>query len=178
MQIQFIGWADIWKEPMACCRLFLTQYIALQDDVTDFIWMPLLKIYGELTDEEIKEMETSSAKALEYMIFNRTNNASAYNNVMFSRENARGIQDHITKEVWQCLNDYYHFIRDDNLRKEVSTADPISTIDRLIRNGLLFTGTVDNTMTRGEGFTFLNIGKFLESAIHSSDITRIKMNEL
>jgi uncharacterized alpha-E superfamily protein len=57
-------------------------------------------------------------------------------------------------------------------------ADPVSTIDRLIRNGLLFTGTVDNTMTRGEGFTFINIGKFLERAIHSTDITRIKMNEL
>jgi len=159
-------------------QVILTQYIALQDDVTDFKWMPLLEIYGELTDEEIQEMESSSAKALEYMIFNRTNSASAYNNVMFSRENARGIQDHITKEVWQCLNDYYHFIRDDNLRKEVSMADPISTIDRLIRSGLLFTGTVDNTMTRGEGFTFINIGKFLERTIHSTDITRITMNDL
>lgn len=159
-------------------QVILTQYISSQDDVSDFIWRPLLKIYGELSDEEIKPIETSSPKALEYMIFNRENSASAYNNVMFSRENARGIQDHITKEVWQCLNDYYHFIRNDNLRKEVSMADPVSTIDQLIRNGLLFTGTVDNTMTRGEGFTFINIGKFLERAIHSTDITRIKMNEL
>ncbi|HEY5406788.1 MAG TPA: alpha-E domain-containing protein [Ginsengibacter sp.] len=159
-------------------QVILTQYIALQDDVTDFKWRPLLEIYGELTNEEILEIEASSPKALEYMIFNRTNSASAYNNVMFSRENARGIQDHITKEVWQCLNDYYHFIRDDNLRKEVSMADPISTIDRLIRSGLLFTGTVDNTMTRGEGFTFINIGKFLERSIHSTDITRITMNDL
>ena len=159
-------------------QVILTQYISSQDDVAEFMWRPLLKIYGELSDEEIKLIETSSPKALEYMIFNRTNSASAYNNVMFSRENARGIQDHITKEVWQCLNDYYHFIRDDNLRKEVMISDPVSTIDQLIRNGLLFTGTVDNTMTRGEGFTFINIGKFLERAIHSTDITRIKMNEL
>jgi len=159
-------------------QVILTQYIASQDDVTDFKWQPLLKIYGDLPDEEIKEMESSSAKALEYMIFNKSNRASAYNNVIFSRENARGIQDHITKEVWQCLNDYYHFIRDDKLRNEVSTADPVSTIDGLIRSGLLFTGTVDNTMTRGEGFTFINIGKFLERSIHSTDITRIKMNEL
>ncbi len=112
------------------------------------------------------------------MIFNSSNSASAYNNVMFSRENARGIQDHITKEVWQCLNDYYHFIRNDDLRKEVSTSDPISAIDQLIKNGLLFTGTVDNTMTRGEGFTYINIGKFLERAIHTLDITKIKMNEI
>ena len=159
-------------------QVILTQYISSQDEASDFMWRPLLKIYGELSEEEIKIIETSSPKALEYMIFSRTNSASAYNNVMFSRENARGIQDHITKEVWQCLNDYYHFIRNDNLRKEVSMADPVSAIDLLIRNGLLFTGTVDNTMTRGEGFTFINIGKFLERAVHSSDITRIKMNEL
>ena len=159
-------------------QVILTQYISSQDDVSEFMWRPLLKIYGELSDEEIKLIETSSSKALEYLIFNRNNSASAYNNIMFSRENARGIQDHITKEVWQCLNDYYHFIRDDNLKKEVSMADPVSAIDLLIRHGLLFTGTVDNTMTRGEGFTFINIGKFLERAIHSTDITRIKINEL
>jgi len=159
-------------------QVILTQYISSQDEASDFMWRPLLKIYGELSEEEIKIIETSSPKALEYMIFSRTNSASAYNNVMFSRENARGIQDHITKEVWQCLNDYYHFIRNDDLRKEVSMADPVSAIDLLIRNGLLFTGTVDNTMTRGEGFTYINIGKFLERAVHSSDITRIKMNEL
>jgi uncharacterized alpha-E superfamily protein len=159
-------------------QVILTQYISSQDEASDFMWRPLLAIYGELSEEEIKVIEKNSPKALEYMIFSRENSASAYNNVMFSRENARGIQDHITKEVWQCLNDYYHFIRNENFRKEVSIADPVSAIDRLIRNGLLFTGTVDNTMTRGEGFTYINIGKFLERAIHTADITRIKMNEI
>jgi uncharacterized alpha-E superfamily protein len=33
-------------------------------------------------------------------------------------------------------------------------------------------------MTRSEGFTYINIGKFLERVIHTLDITRIKMNEL
>src|SRR5664279_4291296 len=159
-------------------QVILTQYISSQDDAREFTWQPLLEIYGELSDEEIKAIENISPKALEYMIFNQSNSASAYSNIMFSRENARGIQDHITKEVWQCLNDYYHFIRNDNLRKELTMGDPVSTIDVLIKNGVLFTGTVDNTMTRGEGFTFINIGKFIERAIHSTEIARIKMNEL
>ena len=159
-------------------QALLTQYISSQDEASDYMWRPLLNKYGELKEDEIKDIESSSSRALEYMIFNSSNSASAYNNVMFSRENARGIQDHITKEVWQCLNDSYHFIRNDDLRKEVSTSDPISAIDQLIKNGLLFTGTVDNTMTRGEGFTYINIGKFLERAIHTLDITKIKMNEI
>ena len=97
---------------------------------------------------------------------------------MQSRENARSIQDHITKEVWQCLNDYYHFIRGNELKRQIRFGDPVSAIDLLITNGLLFTGTVDNTMTRGEGFTYMNIGKFLERAIHSADTARIKMSGL
>lgn len=159
-------------------QVILTQYISSQDGGGDFRWTSLLKIYGELSDEEIESIETSSPKSLEYMIFSQTNSASVYNNIMYSRENARGIQDHITKEVWQCLNDYYHMIRSDNMKKEISQADPVSTIDQLIRNGLLYTGTIDNTMTREEGFTFINIGKFLERAVHSLDITRIKMSEI
>jgi uncharacterized alpha-E superfamily protein len=158
-------------------QVIMTQYVSSQDAISDGVWRPLLKIYGELKETEIKEMETGSAKVLEYLIFSPANSASVYNNVRFSRENARGIKDHLTKEVWQCLNDYYHFIRNDNLRTQVSTADPMSTIDLLLRNGLLFIGTVDNTMTRGEGFNFINIGKLLERAIHSADITRIKMKE-
>lgn len=159
-------------------QVILTRYISSQDSAGEFNWGPLLNIYGELTEEEKKSIETNSPKALDYMIFDQSNSASVFNNIMFSRENARGIQDHITKEVWQCLNDYYHMIRDDNIRKEISHADPISTIGQLIKSGLLFTGTIDNTMTRDEGFTFINIGKFLERTVHSLDITRIKMIEI
>ena len=159
-------------------QVIRTQYISSQDEPHDLVWRSFLKVYGELKEEEIFEIEKNSPRVLDYLLFDSTNGASAYNNVMQSRENARSIQDHITKEVWQCLNDYYHFIRNDDLKLQVSTGDPISAIDLLIRNGLLFTGTVDNTMTRGEGFTYLNIGKFIERTIHTADITRIKLNEL
>lgn len=159
-------------------QVILTQYIASQDDANDFNWRPFLKVYGDLSEEEIKLIESDSPKALEYMIFSSANHASVFNNIITSRENARGIQDHITKEVWQCLNDYYHFIRNEHLRDQISLGDPVSTIEQLIKNGLLFTGTIDNTMTRGEGFTFINIGKFLERAVHSLDITRINLNEI
>ncbi len=158
-------------------QVIRTQYIASQDAAPDNIWRPWLKIYGELTPEETQIIEKHYPTVLEYMLFNSTNGASAYHNVMQSRENARAIQDHLTKEVWQCLNNYYHFIRNDDLAKQINLGDPVSVIDLLITHGLLFTGTVDNTMTRGEGFTYMHIGKFLERAIHSADILRIKMNE-
>jgi uncharacterized alpha-E superfamily protein len=158
-------------------QVIRTQYIASQDVASQNEWRPWLKMYGDMTEEELPMIENHYPTVLEYMIFNTTNSASVFNNVIQSRENARSIQDHITKEVWQCLNDYYHFIRNDDLMKEINLGDPVSVIDLLIKMGLLFTGTVDSTMTRGEGFNYMHIGKFLERAIHSADILRIKMKE-
>ncbi len=114
----------------------------------------------------------------EYLILDKMNSSSAYTNITQARENARAIQDHITKELWQCLNNYYHFIRERDIENQVKYGDPVTAIDSLIRNGLLFTGTVKNTMTRDEGYTFLHIGKFLERAIITVDILRIKLNEI
>lgn len=158
-------------------QVILTQYISSQDDIENFTWEHILQMYGDLSIEETKKITESSSNALEYLILSSGNPSSAYSNIMYSRQNARGIQDHISKEVWQCLNDLYHFIKDNKSFRENNMTDPVSAIQLLISNGLLFTGTVDNTMIRGEGFTFINIGKFLERAINSAEITRIKMNE-
>ncbi len=159
-------------------QVLRTNYIASQDQVNDFPWRPVLQLYGQLKPEEIDLVEKNSRQVMAYTIFDRTNLSSAYNNIVQSRENARSIQDHITKEVWQCLNDYYHFVRKPYVEDQVKNGDPVSAIDAMIRNGLLFTGTVDNTMTRDEGFIFMSIGKYIERALQTTDILRIKLMEL
>ncbi len=160
-------------------QVLRTNYISSQDDICDFSWRHLLHAYGsELSEEEISKIEKDTSKVFEYLILDKMNRSSAYNNIQQSRENARAIQDHITKEVWQCLNNYYHFIRTPDIERQVKTGDPVSAMDLLIQHGLLFTGTIKNTMTRDEAYTYLNIGKFLERAILITDIIRIKLNEI
>jgi uncharacterized alpha-E superfamily protein len=160
-------------------QIMRTSYISSQDDIRDFSWRRLLNTYGsELSKAEITSIEKDTTKVFEYLILDKTNSSSAYNNITQARENARAIQDHITKELWQCLNSYYHFIREPEIENQVKNGDPVTAIDLLIRNGLLFTGTVKNTMTRDEGYTFLHLGKFLERAIITTDILRIKLNEI
>lgn len=157
-------------------QVLRTNYISSQDDINDFSWKPILNTFqSELSKDEIAKSEKDTSKVFEYLILDKNNRSSAYNNIRQSRENARAIQDHITKEVWQCLNDYYHFIREQEVEKQVKNRDPVTAIDLLIRHGLLFTGTIKNTMTRDEGYTYLHIGKFLERAILTLDIFRIRM---
>jgi uncharacterized alpha-E superfamily protein len=160
-------------------QIIRTSYISSQDDIKDFSWRALLNTYGcELDKEQITKIEKDTTKAFECLMLDRNNSSSAFNNVSQARENARAIQDHITKELWQCLNNYYHFVREPETADQLKHGDPITAIDLWIRNGLLFTGTVKNTMTRDDGYTFLHLGKFLERAILTTDILRIKLNEI
>ncbi len=160
-------------------QIMRTNYILSQDDIHEFSWKPLLNTYGStLSAKEISKIEKDSPKVFEYLILDKMNDSSAYNNILQARENARAIQDHIPKEVWQCLNNYYHFIREPEIENNIKDGDPVTAIDLLIKNGLLFTGTVKNTMTRDEGYTFLHLGKFPERAVLTVDILRIKLNEM
>jgi uncharacterized alpha-E superfamily protein len=95
-----------------------------------------------------------------------------------ARENARGVQDHITVELWTCLNEFYHVIRDDRLIYALQHGDPITVLNSLIRECMLYFGVTDITMFRGEGLCFMNVGKYIERAIQSSEILDIKLNNL
>jgi uncharacterized alpha-E superfamily protein len=100
------------------------------------------------------------------------------NIVTLARENGRSVQDHITKEMWQCLNDFYHTIRQEKLEEWLQKDDPITVLDILIKQGLLYFGTTDVTMARGEGNSFINMGKYLERAVQSTDILDVKFSDL
>jgi uncharacterized alpha-E superfamily protein len=159
-------------------RILRTNYISSQDEVKDFSWQTLLRNYSDAPADEVKAIGNHSVKVLEHLLLDKNNGASVINNITRARENARAVQDHITKEVWQCLNDYYHLIRDKQIHFQVQQGDPVTALDSLIYHGMLYHGTVDITMARGEGFNYLNIGKFLERAILSADMLNIKLTEL
>ncbi|HQW45109.1 MAG TPA: alpha-E domain-containing protein [Chitinophagaceae bacterium] len=159
-------------------RILRTNYISSQDEVKDFSWQTLLQNYSDAPPEDVKAIGDHSVKVLEHLLFDKNNGGSVVNYITRARENARAVQDHITKEVWQCLNDYYHLIRDKQIHFQVQYGDPVTALDTLIHHGMLYHGTVDITMARGEGFNYLNIGKFLERAVLSADMLNIKLTEL
>ena len=159
-------------------RMLKINYASSQDDVQGFSWAPVLKIFTVLKEEEATAMAHNTRAVLQYMVIGKDNPGSVLNIVTMARENGRSVQDHITKEMWQCLNDFYHTMRDTNLEKYLQKDDPITILDNLIKKGLLYFGTTDVTMARGEGNSFINIGKYLERAIQSIDILDVKFSNL
>jgi len=159
-------------------RMLKINYASSQDTVQEFTWEPVIRIFAGSNDIESEKLENNSRAVLKYMVTGKTNPNSILNIITLSRENARGVQEHITKDLWQCLNEYYHTVKDSRLERSLQREDPIGVLDILIKQVMLYYGTVEITMERGEGRSFMNIGKYLERAIQSVDILDTKFSSI
>lgn len=159
-------------------RMLKINYASSQDDTQEFSWKPVLKIFTFLNEADANALAHDTRAVLQFMLIGKENQNSVLNIVTLARENGRSVQDHITKEMWQCINDFYHTMRQDKLVDLLQREDPITTLDNLIKMGLLYFGTTDVTMARGEGNSFINIGKFLERAMQSIDILDVKFSDM
>jgi uncharacterized alpha-E superfamily protein len=159
-------------------RMLRINYAFSQDDKQEFNWSPVLRTFSYLEDEVIAKLQDSTRAVLHHMVLDRENANSVFNIVTKARENARAVQDHIPKELWQCLNDFYHLVRNEKLGSQLKHEDPVTVLDSLIRQGLLFYGTTEITVARGEGFNYMNIGKYLERALQTADILDVKFSDL
>lgn len=159
-------------------RMMKVNYASSQDDVQNFNWRSVLKIFTYLENGEITTMEKRGRDVLCHVVTNRENPNSVYNLVVQARENARSVQDNVTIELWQCLNDYYHLVREPWIERSLKSNDPVGVLDALIKQGMLYYGIVDYTMFRGEGLSFMNLGKYLERSLQSTDILDIKFSDL
>jgi uncharacterized alpha-E superfamily protein len=155
-------------------RMLKINYASSQDTIHEFTWDPVIRISSGGKEEEINSMKNDSRKVVEYLLFNRDNPNSIINIITLARENARSVQEHIATDLWQCLNEYYHTVKDPKLLWYVQKDDPITALDILIKQVMLYYGTADSTMERGEVRSFMSIGKYLERSIQSIDILDIK----
>ncbi|KAA8482271.1 putative alpha-E superfamily protein [Arcticibacter tournemirensis] len=157
-------------------RMLKINYASSQDSLQQFSWAPVIKIYSGLDEDTIRSMEFNSREVLLFMFSGKENPNSISNIITLARENARSVQDHIPKDLWQCLNEYYHLVKDKRLIYSLRRDDPTSVLDELIKQVMLYYGIAEVTMERGEGRSFMNIGKYLERSIQSADILDTKLD--
>jgi len=159
-------------------RMLKINYASSQDTIHGFTWEPVIRIFAGSDEEETGKIGNDSRAVLKYMVIGKENPNSIVNIITLARENARSVQEHIPKDLWQCLNEYYHSVKDTRLEKALLRDDPIGVLDVLIKQVMLYYGTVEITMERGEARAFMNIGKYLERAIQSVDILDTKFGSV
>lgn len=161
-------------------RMLKINYVTSLDgsENESYNWAPVLKLFTALAPEKIELIKDNTQAALLYMITDKTNSNSVRSIITKARENARGVQDHITKEVWESINKYYQKVNSKKFELLLKTDEPIYAISSLIDESLYFYGVAEVTMPRGEGWNFMNMGKFIERAIQTVDVLDIKFNDI
>ena len=123
-------------------------------------WM---RVGQSLGIEEMGAEVTGMSQALDMIGYNPASRASVVHCVMSARFNARQVREEISSEMWEQLNRLYHQVvvaTPDIL----SDADHLAFLDQVKEGAQLFMGMTDSTMTHGEGWRFIELGRYLERA--------------
>ena len=154
-------------------RLAGTHYIfSLDKDVNGTSsWKPVLEIFTESEDEYLDSIENSTEESLKHLLLDTSNTNCLKTLVNKARENARGVQDLITKEVWEEVNQMYHLINQSDMHHKIDSYRGLEVMEPLIKHTVLYTGITDITMPRGTGWCFMNLGKYIERCLQTIAFT-------
>jgi uncharacterized alpha-E superfamily protein len=76
-----------------------------------------------------------------------------------ARENARGVREAISSEMWECLNASWLALRE---RRVLAGASPSLFFRFVKERSAFFVGLTETTMSRDESWRFLTLGRALE----------------
>jgi uncharacterized alpha-E superfamily protein len=150
-------------------RMAGTHYIfSLDKDVNaTSSWKPVMEIFTDSEEEYLNLIESNTEKCLKRLLIDTTNTNCLKTLVNKARENARGAQDHITKEVWEEVNSMYHLVNQPFLEHKIDSFLGLEVMEPLIKHTVMYAGITDITMPRGTGWCFMNLGKYIERCLQT-----------
>lgn len=124
-------------------------------------WKSVTEIMNSEPLANVNDDEPISQQIAAYMVFDEKNPNSLMRCLTRARENARGIREVISVEMWEYLNTLYWSIRSDEI-KTLFIESPDQLYQRIIRGSMLFQGLTDQTHLHGQRWYFTQIGKYFE----------------
>ena len=140
-------------------------------------WDPMISTLEEIELFTSLYPTPDGKAAIDFVSLQKKNPNSIVSCVTRARENARTTSEQISSEMWEQINRLYLFVKSDTAKRLVR-ASPYEFFKRVITGSHLFQGITDATMTHGEGWDFIKIGKLLERADCTSRILDIKYHLL
>lgn len=134
------------------------------DDPTDKVGQSLLAAIGHpVTDPD-------SADALPLGQVDPRHRTAVANNVVIARENARQIREQISSEMWEQLNLMYLAIRDADGPEAPEAA---VLMRRTIAGAYRFYGVTEATLSHGEGWHHMQLGRYLERTSSTASLLEL-----
>lgn len=136
-------------------------------------WGPMVEIVG--ADREFAQLyeEASETNIVRFLLIDDRYSGSVLSSLRAARENLRTTRDAMPREIWERVNDLYHWVRD-NGERCLQRRWRRDFLDRVIDTNLLVLGTLYSSMSHDVGFQFLRIGSRLEQADMTTRILDVR----
>lgn len=120
--------------------------------------------------------EPDPVSLAQLLAFDPGSSASIVSCLIGARENARQIREQISSEMWEQLNRVFHEVKRAGY-DDLQEANPLEFLESVIEGIHLFQGITDSTMTHGEGWRFLQVGRYMERALNTSTLLKQHFRE-
>src|SRR6267154_1286572 len=121
------------------------------------------RLYAAAKVDAPAELPQNPSGLVDALMFDTARRESVMAFVTLARDNARQVREEISSEMWEQLNALFLRLRE--ARAESGWSARPHYISRLVLDGVhLFGGVTDETMGHGEGWQYLQLGRYLERA--------------
>ena len=134
-------------------------------------WLSVVDSVGLEAPDGLTEPEVGH-----WLSFDISNQSSIVACVMGARDNARQVREQISSEMWEHLNRLFHSVRAASQTEDWS-ADQHEFLTAVKEGAHLFQGITDSTMNHGEGWQFIQLGRFIERAVSVGSLVDIHFRD-
>jgi len=128
-------------------------------------WQRVLQALGKPKDIEWTGEPYALTQAL---TFDTENKASILSCIISARENSRHVREQISTEQWHRLNSLYLQVTGPEMQKRKDSVAGMSQPSEFLQSVMeavhQFQGVTDSTMNHGEGWQFIQVGRYIERA--------------
>jgi uncharacterized alpha-E superfamily protein len=136
-------------------------------------WEPMVSVTGSLSDF-IDRYETADRDSvIQFLTLDRENPNSILSCLSKARENARSIREVISPDTWEQVNRFYLLVSSPNAAQKVRE-NPAAFFADVKLHSQLIAGVTDASMSHGEAWHFLQLGRLLERADNTSRLLDMK----
>lgn len=136
-------------------------------------WTSVLTILQTSAPPALAGRESPQAAIVRWLTFDLDNPSSILCCVNRARNNARSIRGSISPGIWRELNKLYLHLRDPDFSHQAEHS-PHDFYQAVQVGSHAFQGVCDATLTRDEGWQFIQLGKYLERADKTLRILDVK----
>ncbi len=130
----------------------------------------LQRVMHALSYPAFLEWQGDTNELTQALAFDMSNKTSIVSCIAAARENSRHVREQISTEQWHRLNSLYLYVIRPEVQREMQSvtqlelAQPTEFLQTVLEAIHQFQGITDSTMSHGEGWQFIQVGRYIERA--------------